>query len=184
VVAETVTFTFGGARSDFKPFHDNQTVFVAKPGSNDYLSSPLGTLPFETVLQESVFGLAPRGDNKFSYRFSEIMSAGAIPVILADDWLWPFRPELVDWNECAVIAPERDRGNATLTVLREMSLEERCRRRKRCRQIYKDYMETPVDLISGIVEGLELVANGVSKPFVGVKCSDYDYGKECNMQRK
>ncbi|KAG7364559.1 exostosin family protein [Nitzschia inconspicua] len=174
---------FGGARGSYFSFHDNQTVFVGPPDSKQIQESALKGLAYETILMETVFGLAPRGDNKFSYRFAEVMAAGAIPVAHADDWLWPFRPELVDWNECAVIMPEKDAGNVTLQILKEMSLEERCQRRKRCYKIYKDYMERPEGLIRGVVEGLELVATTGVKPFVGIKCSDYNYSFECNMQR-
>jgi Exostosin family len=174
---------YGGARMSYFEIHDNETVFAGSPQSKEILESALNGLPYETIIAETVFGLAPRGDNKFSYRFAEIMSGGTIPVIHADDWLWPFRPELIDWNECAVIMPEKDAGNVTLQILKNMSLEERCRRRKRCYQIYKDYMETPEGLIRGLVEGLELVATKGAKPFVGIKCSDYNYSSACNMER-
>ena len=41
---------------------------------------------YRTIMQQSVFAGAPRGDNLFSYRFSEILSAGAVPVVYADGW--------------------------------------------------------------------------------------------------
>lgn len=38
------------------------------------------------ILKESHFGAASRGGNQFSYRFSEVLSAGAVPVVYADGW--------------------------------------------------------------------------------------------------
>ncbi|KAL3916354.1 MAG: hypothetical protein SGILL_005219 [Bacillariaceae sp.] len=171
---------YGGARMSYYSLHDNVTVFA---GDREILeTSALSGHSYQQVLAETIFGLAPRGDCKFSYRFTEVLSAGCIPVIHADDWLWPFRPELVDWNKCAVIMPEKSAGNVTLNILKSMSLEERCRRRQHCYQIFKEYVETPVGLINGVVEGLELVAENGPKPLVGVKCSDYNYQDECNME--
>ena len=48
---------------------------------------------------------APRGDCLWSYRFTEIMSAGAVPVVYANDWLAPFSSKadpdrIINWNRC------------------------------------------------------------------------------------
>ena len=53
--------------------------------------------------------------------------------MLADDWVWPFRPELVDWKQCAVILPEKDAGEKAIAYLDSISEEERCRMRQACR---------------------------------------------------
>jgi len=109
------------------------------------------------MLTQSIFAAAPRGDCKYSYRFTEVLSAGAIPVYMGDNWVWPFRSELIPWEECAVILPERD-VDKTLAVLQNISLQERCQRRQKCYTIYKNYMETGVGTITGIVESLVRVA--------------------------
>lgn len=111
---------------------------------------------YRNLLVHSKFVAAPRGDNLFSYRFSEILSAGAIPVVLSDGWVLPFRPELIDWSECAVIIPEHQ-VNSTVQVLRKINDATRCKMRQRCYQIYQQYFATPEGVISGILEGLELV---------------------------
>jgi hypothetical protein len=175
----------GGARSSYLALNDQKTVFISVPGiREDYEKNAFANLTYAEILHDTVFALAGRGDNKFSYRFHEVLSAGAIPVVHADDWMWPFRPELIDWNECAIIMPEKDAGNTTVDLLKKMSVAERCQRRKKCYQIFKDYIETPEGIIRGIIEGLELVATSDQpKPMVGVKCSDYSYSAECNMMR-
>lgn len=178
----------GGARYVYFGLHDNVQVLAVNPYKADlWKASVFGkeNWTYTEILSESLFGLAPRGDNKYSYRFTEVLSAGAIPVVHADDWLWPFRPELLDWKECAVIMPEKDAGVATLQVLRNMSLVERCQRRKRCYKIYKQYLETPEGVIRGLIEGLELAANRPDGPlpFQGVRCDAYNYSFDCNMVR-
>ncbi|GKY93015.1 hypothetical protein MPSEU_000270000 [Mayamaea pseudoterrestris] len=47
-------------------------------------------LTFHEMLKKSTFGASPKGDNLYSYRFTEVLSAGAIPVVNSDDWLLPF----------------------------------------------------------------------------------------------
>lgn len=46
----------------------------------------------------------------------QVLAAGAIPVILADDWVLPFSG-LVDWDSIAVRIPEKS-WNDTLRILR------------------------------------------------------------------
>ena len=68
------------------------------------------------------------GDSLYSYRLMEVLSAGSIPIIIADDWVLPFRSTLVEWGRgtnnniggCGVIIPEHElrrqaQNNATTT---------------------------------------------------------------------
>ena len=49
------------------------------------------------IMQRSVFAFVPRGDCQFSYRLTEAMAFGCIPVVISDGWLLPFdRPALFD----------------------------------------------------------------------------------------
>lgn len=180
-----VTYT-GNLRSGLNPkrqfqargmFHeaghnvdDGKTILIRRNFLPEYQSSVLANLTYEEVLMSSVYSLTPRGDNKYSYKFSEVLAAGSIPVVLADDWMYPFRPELVDWKECAVILPEKYAGHPTIAVLKYISIEQRCRMRQRCYEIYKQFIERPEGTVDGIVQGLELVANGHRKAMNGVKC--------------
>jgi hypothetical protein len=111
-------------------------------------------LTYEELLQRSQFAAAPRGTNLFSYRFSEALASGSIPVVHSDGWALPFSPAVVDWTECAVVIPER-RVPQTPAILRNLPADERCRRRKACYRIYKSYFETPAGTVRGVLEGLE-----------------------------
>ncbi|CAD7942847.1 unnamed protein product [Amoebophrya sp. A120] len=48
------------------------------------------------ALADTAFGLVPRGDGRWNYRFSELVGACVIPVVIADGLTLPFS-ELVDW---------------------------------------------------------------------------------------
>ena len=99
----------------YKRWNDNRQFFIARYfKASEFNQSALSQLTYQEALQQTVFALAPRGDNKFSYRFTEVLSAGAILVVHADDWVWPFRPELIDWD--AVIFPKRTRVDSPWTI--------------------------------------------------------------------
>jgi len=115
-----------------------------------------------------------------------VLSAGAIPVHHGDGHLLPFRPELIDWNKCAIILPEKDAGNVTLDYIDKISTEERCKMRKYCYfGIYKKYAETPMGIVNGLIKGLEILAKGVKKPFAGVRCNRTSTeNNDCNPLRR
>lgn len=112
-------------------FHDNNhTIIMNPPDHKKYPSdSIIANMTYTEVLRNTRFGLAPRGDNNFSYRFTEVLSAGAILVFHGDNYLFPFRPELIDWGKCAITLPERDAGIRTMNAMNRVSARERCQRR-------------------------------------------------------
>eukprot|EP00668_Euglena_longa_P002769 GGOE01003233.1.p1 GENE.GGOE01003233.1~~GGOE01003233.1.p1 ORF type:complete len:264 (-),score=63.74 GGOE01003233.1:294-1085(-) len=59
---------------------------------------------WRTVLQESVFCLAPRGNGRTSFHLSESIQAGCIPIYAWDDLPWlPYNPAL-NWSEFSIVA--------------------------------------------------------------------------------
>jgi hypothetical protein len=52
-------------------------------------------------LRRSSFGLVPRGHGVYSFRLTEVMLAGAVPVILSNGWVLPFS-EFLDWDSFSV----------------------------------------------------------------------------------
>jgi hypothetical protein len=105
-------------------------------------------------MSQSQFAGVPRGDNLFSYRFTEALSGGSIPVVYADGWFLPFSETLIDWNSVAVIIPEHD-ADKTLDYLHDITLDQRCQMRKKGYEFFQKYMATPELSIAGIVESLE-----------------------------
>lgn len=56
-------------------------------------------------LFNSAYGLVLHGHGRWSYRFTETLNGGAIPVLLAEGWRLPL-DELVDWEQVTVQRPE------------------------------------------------------------------------------
>lgn len=52
----------------------------------------------------TTYALLPKGDDRWSLRFSEAIGAGAIPVLIADGLTLPYE-EIIDWNTAAIRLP-------------------------------------------------------------------------------
>lgn len=129
----------------------DQGILIMQTQSFEELFHPQ-QITDQHVMEGSIFAAAPRGDNRFSYRFTEVLSAGAIPVIHSDGWVLPFSHQLIDWaNECAVIIPE-NKVNETITILKRIDPATRCRMRKRCYDIYTKYMANAEGTVAGVLE--------------------------------
>jgi Exostosin family len=139
----------GPVRQHLSKLHNGNDVIIL--GSDDIQNET-----FASLLQKSSFAATPRGDNLFSYRFTEALSAGAVPVVHADSWRLPFHPKLVDWSKCAVVIPERQ-YNQTLDILRRISRDERCRMRQYCYEVYHKYLANPEANMAGLIQSLEVM---------------------------
>jgi Exostosin family len=62
---------------------DQGILLMDPPSFQDQFS---GMHTFDSIVRTSKFAAAPRGDCMFSYRFTEVLSAGAIPVVHSDGW--------------------------------------------------------------------------------------------------
>lgn len=65
---------------------------------------------FINITSRSIFGLAPRGYGKTSFRLYECMQLGTIPVYIYDDKFIPFEDD-IDWNEFSVLIGINDLQN-------------------------------------------------------------------------
>ena len=104
-------FTFRGAQSS--PLR--QRIFAA-PFGNEAKITPSTwrwgeerpadeRQNFIDDLRDSGFVLCPKGNATSTLRIYEVMQAGRVPVIIADDWV---PPDTVDWDSFAVRVAERD----------------------------------------------------------------------------
>eukprot|EP00571_Detonula_confervacea_P008473 CAMPEP_0172313714 /NCGR_PEP_ID=MMETSP1058-20130122/20813_1 /TAXON_ID=83371 /ORGANISM="Detonula confervacea, Strain CCMP 353" /LENGTH=432 /DNA_ID=CAMNT_0013027417 /DNA_START=498 /DNA_END=1796 /DNA_ORIENTATION=- len=147
-------FTFMGklgrsqVRQKLKAIHNGKDVLVTYSGG-------IANETYSSVLYKSIFSGAPRGDNLFSYRFTEVLSAGAIPVVYADQWVLPFHQKLVDWGKCAVVIPEKN-ARQTVDILGQIDPAQRCRMRQYCYDIYLKYMVNPEAHIAGMLKSIEV----------------------------
>jgi hypothetical protein len=134
-------------RQQLRRLHNGQDIYIdtAPPPNEPSMGA---------ALLKSVFALTPRGDNLFSYRFTEVLSTGAIPVVHADDWMLPFDAPLVDWRDIVVRIPE-SRANETVDILRAIPPARRCEMRRRGFAFWQAYMKDGDAVIRGIVDTLE-----------------------------
>ena len=71
---------------------------------------------YRDVIERSIFSLCPRGSSPSSVRFWESLSAGAIPILISDDWVLPEW----DWDNTLVRIPESDVAELTSETLLKM----------------------------------------------------------------
>lgn len=94
---------------------------------------------FNDVLARSRFVLCPRGNATSSVRLYETLAAGAVPVIIADEWVPPAGPE---WETFSIRWPE-GRVDGLIETL-EARDAEWLSMSKRARRAYDDYFSPDV----------------------------------------
>ena len=155
-----------GGRDNLKSLIGEDDVYIRLVSremyAKDFTAKGSDTMNYGGVMKESVFAAAPRGDCLFSYRFAEILSAGAIPVVYADGWLPPFNTfnetakQAFDWSACAVFIPESEYGK-TLDILRAIPMAKRCEMQQCAIQAWDRYLSSRRGWLRGILESLPYV---------------------------
>mmetsp|Transcript_16314 Transcript_16314/g.24020 ORF Transcript_16314/g.24020 Transcript_16314/m.24020 type:complete len:475 (+) Transcript_16314:85-1509(+) len=112
--------------------------------------------PYYNLLRQSIFTGTPRGDKLFSYRFSEVLSAGSIPVVYADNYVLPYTKDVVHWdgNSVAVIIPQKH-VNQTMDILKNFTDRQICSMQQNALQFYNDYVKDSVGRLRGIMQVLD-----------------------------
>eukprot|EP00581_Thalassiosira_minuscula_P011638 CAMPEP_0183717536 /NCGR_PEP_ID=MMETSP0737-20130205/11131_1 /TAXON_ID=385413 /ORGANISM="Thalassiosira miniscula, Strain CCMP1093" /LENGTH=465 /DNA_ID=CAMNT_0025947003 /DNA_START=127 /DNA_END=1524 /DNA_ORIENTATION=+ len=115
------------------------------------------TEDYRDMLRMSTFAGAPRGDCLFSYRFTEITSAGAVPVVYANDWLPPFASRVdmdrvINWTKCALFLKEGKFAEKTVDILREMSDEVKCEMKKCSFAFWNEFGSSREGWLKGILQ--------------------------------
>lgn len=84
-------------KAAFAQFNDSKIVVeFAKPPYSNYDRER-----YDDLLLSSVFSLVPHGDGRWEGRFSEVMGACSIPVVMADGLTMPYE-EIIDWSKASV----------------------------------------------------------------------------------
>jgi len=122
--------------------------------SNKIPASDQATDMYYRLLRNSVFAGSPRGDCLFSFRFSEILSAGTIPVVYADGWVLPFTKDIVDWKDAAVLLPQ-DSVNQTMDLLRNYTPQKICKMSQNALYIYNNFVKDSHARLRGILRVLD-----------------------------
>ena len=85
-----------------------------------------------------------------SYRLTEAMSFGALPVIISDGFGLPLE-ELIDWHSFALVIPEASVASIP-NRLRSISADEIVSMRKAMRQVYSQYFASELQSLGGAIE--------------------------------
>merc|ERR1740138_1668034 len=86
----------------FADFKSDDVVVEFFPRKHKYSSADRAA--YNDLLNTS-YALVPHGDGRWNFRFSEVVGACAIPVVIADGITWPFN-ELINWTEASVWVSE------------------------------------------------------------------------------
>jgi len=92
---------------------------------------------FDELMVNSTFAFCPGGSHVTSFRFTEVLSAGAIPVLLPEV-VTPFYPE-ADWSGC-VIRVSQARIVDLPRILRSIPATEIRNRQVQCQRLYQIFL--------------------------------------------
>lgn len=105
------------------------------------LSKDDDTFEYWELLSRSIFALVMRGHVAFSYRFSEVVCSGAIPILISDEWVPPFE-DLVSFDQYGVRVTEGSISNI-YDIVMGISLERRKQLAEQSSRFCHEYMITP-----------------------------------------
>jgi len=92
---------------------------------------------YKQIMMESKFSLCPSGTGPNSIRLFESLSFGAIPVLLADELVLPFLPD-IDYNDCFIIWKEAN-IDSLYDYLLSIDDEKINTMTNNCIQLYNEY---------------------------------------------
>ena len=98
---------------------------------------------YKKVLLTSRFQVVPRGNGLHSHRLLESLSAGSIPIILADGIVLPFS-DIIPWHEAVVVLPEME-WRSIPVVAKQIEADPERARSKQCAglAIYRNFFLRP-----------------------------------------
>ncbi|KAL7529305.1 hypothetical protein ACHAWF_002928 [Thalassiosira exigua] len=154
----------GGFRRDRLKLLENQTgVYINIKDPNTYWHGQRQLLntsapppnDYDEILRDSLYAAAPRGDCLWSYRFTEIMSAGSIPVVYSNDWLRPFSSSadpdrVMNWTDCAVF-PNENHMKRTLDILHAIPDDVRCKMQQCSLAFWDKFASSRAGWLEGIL---------------------------------
>ncbi len=114
---------------------------------------------YAQLMQDAVFALVPRGDANFSYRLTEAMSFGCIPVIISDNWVLPF-DRIVSWSDMSLRVPESNIESVP-HILRSIPEATIAYMQRKVAAAYNTYFASPDAVVETLLQELELIV-----PFV------------------
>jgi hypothetical protein len=108
------------------------------------------TFEYWELLSKTVFAPVIRGHVSFSYRFSEVVCSGAIPVLLADDWVPPFE-DILPFKEYGVRVREAQ-VNELVEILSQFDAASRIKLSRRAVSFCQEYLISPWHQFDGLMQ--------------------------------
>ncbi|KAI5076779.1 hypothetical protein GOP47_0008844 [Adiantum capillus-veneris] len=103
-------------------------------------------------LMNTTFGLVPAGRQASSYRMIEVLSAGVVPVLVADNYVKPF-DTLIQWHRCLLQFPSSEMHRIVPT-LRAMDALQLLFRQRYCIHIYDAFLKDDRTLLRTTIASL------------------------------
>ncbi|KAL0488297.1 glucuronyl/N-acetylglucosaminyl transferase EXT1 [Acrasis kona] len=164
-------------RRNLAPLHDNVKNFIileCRDLEDVACNRDQSSLEFEYLLKNSKFGIAAKGVGLHSYRLAEAMAAGAIPIVVADDYVLPFE-EVLPWYKFSIRVRENDVLNIPSRAA-DISEEQLSRMQKMARCVFKEYMST---IGLQVVNGLTLLQRRLN--ILDGKVVDDSFWHKCDV---
>ena len=95
---------------------------------------------YTDIMSASWFTLAVRGDNEFSYRFTESLCSGSIPVMVTDKWVPPFS-SLIPFERYGVRILESEL-ETMIDTLKRIGISRRKKMMREAQFVCQNYMAT------------------------------------------
>lgn len=97
---------------------------------------------YQDILERSRFSLCPRGSSPSSVRFWESLSAGAIPILISDNWVLPNW----DWDNTIIVISEGDFDNLSyddiINMINKIPQDKEKIMRKNCLNAYQEFNQS------------------------------------------
>jgi len=118
--------------------------------ATDHFGAGNEEMDYKKMLRQSVFAYAPRGDEHYSFRLTEILAAGAVPVVVDDDYTSPYgMPHHSDWF---VRVPEH-KVESSVDTLSTMSDEDVCSLMRNGAAVWR-FAKSPKGMVAGLLDAL------------------------------
>ena len=136
-------------------------IDTAKEAGSLEGSSGSSSYDYAELMATSKFAAVIRGDVEFSYRFTEAVCSGAVPLLLSDGWVPPLNGT-VPFHTYGVAAAQAEIGGALVERLRSMPPAEHARLRENALHFCHRHVGSVFQAVESLIE--EALSNVAARP--------------------
>jgi hypothetical protein len=138
-----------------------QDVFIIDTAKEAGGLEGSGSYDYAELMGTSAFTAVIRGDVEFSYRFTEAVCSGAVPLLLSDGWVPPLNGTM-PFHTYGVAAAQAEIGDALLERLRSMPPAEHARLRANALRFCHRHVGSVFHAVESSIE--EALSNVAARP--------------------